>query len=265
MIVLTVRGLPELQAGSPAPPLLTFHGDIIMNPSTGYALVLWGVLLFHLPQFYLMYFLQFTKSGPGGAGDAALNAGLFLLWAGLHSLLARGFSRRAVSKIFGADFSKLFYVTVAGLTQTAMIFLWRPLDGEIWRFSGVWYAVLTLVFLFSSLFIFYSSVLLDYMEVLGVRSIIRLMKNEPPPEQKLMIRGPYAYCRHPVYLGTLVFLWIGPVMTLTRLQFALLGTAYLFLGAWLEEKTAAAELGEAWAQYRQNVPMWVPRLRPWKP
>lgn len=198
-------------------------------------------------------------------GDAALNAGLFLIWAGLHSLLARSFSRRAVSKIFGADFSKLFYVTVAGVTQTAMIFFWRPLDGEIWQFSGVLYALLTLVFLSSSLFIFYSSVLLDYMEVLGVRSIIRRMKNQPAPVPKLMLRGPYAHCRHPVYLGTFVFLWIGPVMTVTRLQFAVLGTAYLFIGAWMEEKTAASELGDDWTRYKQNVPMWWPRLRPWKP
>ncbi|MEW5736370.1 MAG: hypothetical protein AB1921_16105 [Thermodesulfobacteriota bacterium] len=230
-----------------------------------YALILWGVLLFHGPQLYLMVFLQFTKAGPGDFADGLWNLGLFLGWAGIHSFLARGFARRAVARLVGADFSKLFYVTVAGLTQTAMIHFWRPLPGVLWETGGLAYAALTALFLASSAFIFTSCLLLDYMEVLGVRAVIRRMRGEPRPEPAFVVRGPYAYCRHPVYLGTLLFLWAGPVMTTTRLMFAVLGTAYLFLGTLLEERTAAAELGEKWRRYCENVPMWLPRLRPWKP
>jgi len=35
-------------------------------------------------------------------------------------------------------------------------------------------------------------------------------------------------------------------------------------GHFLEERTLRQELGEAYDHYRVNVPMWIPRLTPWK-
>lgn len=228
-------------------------------------LILWGVLLFHGPQIYLMLFLQFTKAGPGGLANFFIDLALFLGWAGIHSLMARSFFKNAIGRLVGEDLVKLVYVTIAGITQTAMIFFWRPLPGVIWETSGPAYYALTALFLLSVGFISYSCLLLDYMEVLGVRAVIRRMNKQPRKPHRLLLRGPYAHCRHPVYLGTIAFLWIGPVMTTSRLIFAILGTAYLFIGTWLEEKNAAAEMGADWQRYRENVPMWLPRLTPWRP
>jgi protein-S-isoprenylcysteine O-methyltransferase Ste14 len=112
--------------------------------------------------------------------------------------------------------------------------------------------------------VFYCSILLDYMEVLGVRKIVRHFQGEPDPEPVLCLKGPYRHCRHPVYLATVASLWIGPVMTTGRLEFAFLVTIYVLIGTWLEEKDTRKEVGEVYDLYRDNVPMWIPRLTPWR-
>ena len=49
-------------------------------------------------------------------------------------------------------------------------------------------------------------------------------------------------------------------MTYGRLEFAILGTVYIFIGTCLEEMTARAEIGNAYEAYQESVPMWIPRL-----
>jgi protein-S-isoprenylcysteine O-methyltransferase Ste14 len=102
------------------------------------------------------------------------------------------------------------------------------------------------------------------MEVLGVRKILRRIKGETAKPPELVLKGPYRYCRHPVYVATIAALWIGPIMTYGRLEFAILGTVYIFIGTWLEEMTARAEIGDAYKAYQVHVPMWIPRFTPWK-
>jgi protein-S-isoprenylcysteine O-methyltransferase Ste14 len=53
-------------------------------------------------------------------------------------------------------------------------------------------------------------------------------------------------------------------MTYSRLEFALLGSIYLIIGTIFEERNLREELGEAYTLYRENVPMWIPRVQPWK-
>lgn len=54
-------------------------------------------------------------------------------------------------------------------------------------------------------------------------------------------------------------------MTVGRFEFALLGTLYAVIGTFFEERNLMAELGAEYKTYRANVPMWIPRLRPWVP
>ncbi len=67
-----------------------------------------------------------------------------------------------------------------------------------------------------------------------------------------------------MYLFMLLALWVGPVMTLSRFVFACVGTAYLLGGTLLEERNLREELGGRYEPYRNSVPMWLPRLTPWR-
>lgn len=234
---------------------------------TGYILLcLWGILAFHGPQVWLIIFLFFPGADDGGGElAAAFNAFLFLLWGVIHSLLARDFARDFIARLVGRDFVKLVFISVAGITQCLLLYLWQPLSGWHWRAEGGLYWILTGLFLAALAAVFITSLLLDYMEALGIRAILRRMRHQAAPALTISLRGPYAYCRHPVYLFTIFFLWLGPEINLTKLEFSLLGTLYVLAGMFLEDRDTARHMGPAYAEYKKHVPILIPRLKPWRP
>ena len=228
-----------------------------------YGLIALNIVAFHAPGIWLFFFLLFPKHGSGGPSDAFFNALLVLFWGGMHSIMARKFFRGFLGRVVGEDFVKLAFTVIAGITQCVMLYYWRPLQGLLWYAQGVPYWVLGFLFACAFGAVFYCSILLDYMEVLGVRRLLRHFRGEPNPTPTLCLKGPYRHCRHPVYLASIASLWIGPVMTTGRLEFAFLVTIYVLIGTWFEERDTRKEMGEAYDLYRANVPMWIPRLTPW--
>jgi protein-S-isoprenylcysteine O-methyltransferase Ste14 len=79
---------------------------------------------------------------------------------------------------------------------------------------------------------------------------------------ELATTGPYAYVRHPQYVGFVLilfgFLLQWPTV-LTLVMFPILVTMYVRL-AYKEEREALAEFGGWWRQYAATVPAFFPRL-----
>ncbi|KUO65402.1 MAG: isoprenylcysteine carboxyl methyltransferase [Alphaproteobacteria bacterium BRH_c36] len=75
--------------------------------------------------------------------------------------------------------------------------------------------------------------------------------------------GPYAYVRHPQYVGFVLiligFLFQWPTI-LTLLMFPILLVMYWRL-ALAEEREVEAELGDVYRRYAARVPRFIPRLR----
>jgi len=155
-------------------------------------------------------------------------------------------------------------VVMNGIVLLLVLYFWRPISGTLWEAEGPGYWVLTGLCLASVAGLFYACLSIDYHGFLGVRVFLRRFAGKPPRPNPFCAAGPYAHLRHPMYLFFIGVLWIGPVMTYGRLEFALLGTVYMIVGVFLEERTLREEFGEVYDLYRANVPMWVPRLRPWK-
>jgi len=80
---------------------------------------------------------------------------------------------------------------------------------------------------------------------------------------ELATGGPYAYVRHPQYVGFILimagFLLQWPTV-LTLLMFPILVWMYVRL-ARREEREVQAEFGEAYARYARRVPGFIPRFR----
>jgi len=80
-------------------------------------------------------------------------------------------------------------------------------------------------------------------------------------DHRLVTSGPFAVVRHPMYVGGQMAEMGALLMFRT---WAILAVAanipILFLRAKREEEALAAEFGDQWAEYRQRVPFWVPRL-----
>ena len=88
------------------------------------------------------------------------------------------------------------------------------------------------------------------------------------PPQRLVIRGPYRHVRNPMITGVL-FMLLAESMLFQSWPIAVwmgvffLGNAIYF--PLIEEKDLEKRFGDAYRQYRANVPRWIPRLRPWHP
>ena len=83
----------------------------------------------------------------------------------------------------------------------------------------------------------------------------------------LAISGPYAYTRNPLYLGSF-FLGLGFTIGSGRWWLGLLFAA-LFLGIYLpvmrvESRTMAQLFGESYEPYAAAVPLFFPRLTPYR-
>ena len=85
---------------------------------------------------------------------------------------------------------------------------------------------------------------------------------EAQQRRQLATSGPYAYVRHPQYLGFILimfgFLLQWPTI-LTLAMFPVLVAMYVHL-AHQEEREVRAELGAEYERYAAKTPGWFPRL-----
>lgn len=83
-----------------------------------------------------------------------------------------------------------------------------------------------------------------------------------PASNKLMISGIHRLVRHPLYLGTFLFIWGGWLLypTLSFLISNVLVTAYTVIAIRWEERKLLAEFGESYRQYQLQVPQLIPFL-----
>jgi protein-S-isoprenylcysteine O-methyltransferase Ste14 len=87
------------------------------------------------------------------------------------------------------------------------------------------------------------------------------------PTEHLVVSGFYRHVRNPMYVGVLIALTGEVLLFHSRglVVFALL----LWLGFHLfvslyEEPTLTRRYGDEYLRFKQNVPRWLPRLKPWQ-
>ena len=88
------------------------------------------------------------------------------------------------------------------------------------------------------------------------------------PTESLVRGGTYRHVRNPMYLAVTAMI-LGQALLLWRLDLAVYATGFWLLTAafvrFYEEPALASRFGVDYEAYRQAVPAWWPRLRPWEP
>lgn len=149
---------------------------------------------------------------------------------------------------------------------------WNP-ERDVWLVvSPEWlWQVLTVLHLGSVALMYAAFVQSDYLEFLGfkqaARGIVVMLGGAPgrrPLElfgtHRLVVTGVYAWVRHPMMVGGLLFLLTsGP--SLNNLLYAAMYTAYMVIGGHFEDQRLARIFGGEYLRYQARVGAFVPRPR----
>jgi len=87
------------------------------------------------------------------------------------------------------------------------------------------------------------------------------------PTQKLVIKGPYQYCRNPM-ISAVFFMQLGETLFFNSRGIAILAAAFLLVNTIYfilkEEPDLYKRFGNEYLEYKKHVPRWIPRLNPYK-
>lgn len=188
------------------------------------------------------------------------NIGLVLLFAVPHSVLARPSFKNWITTYLPRPIERSTYVLQAGLLLFILIWNWEPIGGNIWTIDVGSFLYYTMYVLFFSgwIILFISTFLINHFDLFGLRQTYLELNNKPYTQLEFKVIWFYKYTRHPLYLGGIMGLWFTPVMSATHLVFAMLLTAYFFIGALFEEKDLKKEFKSKYLDYMKRTPMMIP-------
>ena len=188
---------------------------------------------------------------------------LLTVFALQHSVMARPWFKRAWTRLVPEPMERSTYVLFSSVALLALFWLWQPIGVVIWDASGtIAGAALLGLYALGLIIVLASTFLINHFDLFGLRQgYLYFRKRE---YVHLAFRTPffYRYVRHPLYVGWLLTFWCTPVMSAAHLFFAVMTTAYILVAIRFEEKDLVAFHGDRYRQYRKQVPMIVPSLRP---
>jgi len=178
-----------------------------------------------------------------------------------HSLMARPFFKRWLTRFVPESAERSTYVLASSLALVALFAHWRPLGGEVWTVTDATLrGVLWGGFAFGWLLVLISTFLINHFDLFGLRQVWLQLLGRPYTQLAFRTPGPYRYVRHPLYVGWFFAFWCTPTMTASHLLFAIMTSAYILVAIQLEERDLMTFHPE-YREYRDHVPMIVPFTR----
>ena len=188
-----------------------------------------------------------------------INAGLLLLFALQHSIMARPGFKRWWTTIIPHHLERSTYVLLASGCFILMMWQWQPIGGVIWSTDNATVKnVLFVVCLIGWSLVILSTFLINHFDMFGLRQVWVYATGKPYTQ--LPFRTPlfYKHVRHPLSLGFLIAFWSTPEMTIAHFLFAVLTTGYILIATQLEERDLNSTFGEKYRNYKKSVPMILP-------
>jgi protein-S-isoprenylcysteine O-methyltransferase Ste14 len=138
-------------------------------------------------------------------------------------------------------------VWIAPLLFLAVCFMWQPLPGTVWEVRGPAAIVLSTLQIAGIVLTIAAARVVGVWELAGVK--------QPDLTQSIEFRasGPFGLVRHPIYLGWILMLFPMPIMTTSRLLFAVVSTAYLVAAIPLEERLLVENFGDKYRTYQSEM------------
>jgi protein-S-isoprenylcysteine O-methyltransferase Ste14 len=219
------------------------------------SLLAWlGGALFVSSLLYTAYFFLWVlgDADPAGAqplwSAAAINAALFGLFAGHHSLFARDAVKQRLARLTPRRMERSLYVWVASLLLLAVLFAWQLVDGTVYRADG---APRWLLYAGQLAGVYLTARAAGSMDPLELAGIRQAAQKAGPADFRT--DGPFRLVRHPIYLGWILMAFGAPTMTVNRLMFAAISSLYLIVAIPWEETSLVSAFGERYRAYQTQV------------
>ena len=207
--------------------------------------------------FLYSYLFTFGVTPPSTPPDpwrpALIDISLFTLFALHHSLFARTRFKRVVNALVSPALERSVYTLISSVLFFLVCVLWQHVPGTLYAVPAPWRWIGYGVQAVGLLLTFAGSRALDFLDLSGVRQVLRTGHDDAPRQHALETTGVYGLVRHPLYSGWALFVFGAPDMTLTRFTFAVVSTAYLAIAIPFEERGLVQTFGPSYHDYRRRV------------
>lgn len=190
---------------------------------------------------------------------------LLLQFPLLHSFFLSKSGTRVLTSLaphnLASDLSTTLFTIVASAQMLLLYTAWSPIGPVLWQATGGIKIGLTLAYLGAWLFLgraMSDSGLSTQTGFLGWSAVYR---GDKPRYPDMPDRGLFHHTRHPIYLAFASIVWLVPIWTPDQLALALWFTLYCLLGPLHKERRFQKRYGQRFADYREQVPYFLPTGR----
>lgn len=188
-----------------------------------------------------------------------INAGLLMLFAIQHSVMARPAFKKRWTQIVPEPIERSTYTLFSSLCLILLFWMWEPMGGTVWAVeSPIGYWIIISLSIVGFGIVLLSTFLINHFDLFGLRQVwLHFMRK---PYKSLPFKTPlfYKYVRHPLYLGWMIAFWAAPMMTIAHFLFAAICTVYMLVAIRFEERDLIKSFGDKYIQYKEMAPMLIP-------
>jgi len=189
---------------------------------------------------------------------------LAIFWIGyctLHSVLASAAVKVRIQKTMklSVQFYRIGYTIFSFLGLVAILIYQFSLQTKLLFIPSFAVSLIGIIMMASGAVIMVLMIWKYFMQLSGLRWLSR-----GKVSSKLEVNGLHHYVRHPLYLGTFVFIW-GWFLLYPSLSFLIccsIITIYTLIGMRFEEEKLIKEFGDEYVEYQKKVPRLIPKFNP---
>lgn len=187
---------------------------------------------------------------------------MWIIFCVLHSILANGQLKKSIA-IKAPRFYKnyrFFYTLFAFATLGVILYYQLNIDSPLLFKSNTTLLILGWTILVTGALTMFVCIKKYFLSLSGLKSLVA----EEVVANELRIDGVHRFVRHPLYMGTFIFIWglllLYPHWSLLIANSVI--TIYTLIAIRFEEQKLIEEFGEAYITYQKQVPMIFPTLAP---